>query len=221
MFARAKRLGSKGATRSYGDALFLLLVLGLTGGTVFALASGGAALDQQAHATGTTPPPRTHVVIGQARAIVSRVASSNVGLMQPGVDTRGNVWVGEMYANRFLRFDSQGEAVTSWTPPKAHNGIMDTTVDSHGDPWFVEQDANEIVRFDPATGTFHLFPLGTVGGRPLGPQDLQFDTRGLLWFTASVGPGASGDSIRPADGYGPGLSQRLPLMSPRLPTASP
>ena len=128
----------------------------------------------------------THVVIGEARAIVDRVASSNVGLMQPGVDKQGNVWVGEMYANRFARFDSQSEAVTTWTPPKAQNGIMDTTVDSHGDPWFVEQDANEIVRFDPATSTFRLFPLGTAGGRPLGPQDLQFDRQGLLWSTGSA-----------------------------------
>ncbi len=91
MFARAKRLGSKGATRHYRDALFLLLVLLLAGGTVFALASGGSALVWQAHAAGTTPPPRTHEVIGEARAIVDRVASSNAGLMQPGVDRRGNV----------------------------------------------------------------------------------------------------------------------------------
>jgi streptogramin lyase len=143
MLLKEKRLRSKWATRRYGDALFLLLVLLLVGGTVLALSSGGTALNQQAHAAGTTPPPRTHVVIGEARAIVDRVASGNVGLMQPAVDAQGNVWVGEMYANRFARFD-------------------------------------------PATGAFHLFLLGTVGGRPLGPQDLQFDTRGSLWFTASV-----------------------------------
>jgi streptogramin lyase len=136
MFAQAKRLRRKGATRRCGDALFLLLVLGLAAGTVL-------ALERQGRTGGTAPPPRTHLVIGQARAIVDRIASSNVGLMQPGVDRRGNVWVGEMYANRFARFD-------------------------------------------PATGAFRLFPLGTVGGRPLGPQDLQFDKSGSLWFTASV-----------------------------------
>jgi virginiamycin B lyase len=168
------------------DALFLLLVLALTGGTVFALASGGAALGRQAHAAGTAPPPRTHVVIGQARAIVDRVASSNVGLMQPGVDRRGNVWVGEMYANRFARFDSQSEAVTTWKPPHADDGIMDTTIDAHGNPWFVEQGANYLGRFDRTTSTFRIFPLGSVGGRPLGPQDLQFDKSGSLWFSASV-----------------------------------
>jgi streptogramin lyase len=168
------------------DAVFLLLVLALTGGTVFALASGGAALERQAHAAGTTPPPRTHVVIGEARAIVDRVASSNVGLMQPAVDAQGNVWVGEMYANRFARFDSQSEAVTTWTPPKAHYGIMDTTIDAHGNPWFGEQGANYLGRFDRTTSTFRIFPLGSLGGRPLGPQDLQFDKSGSLWFTASV-----------------------------------
>ena len=78
------------------------------------------------------------------------------------------------------------EAVTTWKPPRANYGIMSTTVGAHGDPWFVEQDANEIGRFDPATGSFRLFPLGSVGGRPLGPQDLQFDKSGLLWFTGSA-----------------------------------
>jgi streptogramin lyase len=167
------------------DALFQLLVLLLAGVTVLALSSGGAVLEAQERSKGTTPAPKTHVVIGEARVIVDHVASSNVGLMQPGVDKQGNVWVGEMYANRFARFDSRSESVKTWTPPKAHYGIMDTTVDSRGYPWFVEQDANEIVRFDPATGSFRLFPLGTVGGRPLGPQDLQFDKSGLLWFTGS------------------------------------
>ena len=168
------------------DAVFALLVLLLAGGTVFALASGGAALERQAHAAGTTPPPRTNLVIGQARVIVDKVASSDAGLMQPAVDQRGNIWVGEMYANRFARFDSQNEAITTWVAPHGNDGIMDTTVDAQGHPWFVEQDANYIARFDPASHTFHLFPLGKVGGRPLGPQDLQFDQKGMLWFTASV-----------------------------------
>jgi hypothetical protein len=186
MFALAKRLGSKWATRRYEDALFLLLVLLLAGGTVFALANGGSDLERQAHSAGTTPSPGTRLVIGQARVIVDHVASGDAGLMQPAVDQRGNIWVGEMYANRFARFDSQSEAVTTWVAPHGNDGIMDTTVDVQGHPWFVEQDANYIARFDPATGTFHIFPLGKVGGRPLGPQDLQFDQKGMLWFTASI-----------------------------------
>jgi virginiamycin B lyase len=173
-------------TRRCKDALFLLLVLLLAGGTVLTLASGGAALQQSARAAGTAPPPRTHVVIGQAQAIVDHVASSNVGLMQPAVDAQGNVWVGEMYANRFARFDSHSETVTTWRPPHANYGLMTTTVDAHGNPWFVEQDANTIVRFDRTTQTFRTFPLGTVHGRPLGPEALQFDAKGFLWFTASV-----------------------------------
>jgi streptogramin lyase len=174
-------------TRLRRDALFALLVLQLAGGTVFALASGGAALQQQGRAAGTTPPPHTHLVIGQARVIVDRVASGDAGLMQPAVDQRGNVWVGEMYANRFARFDSQSEAITTWLAPHGNDGIMDATVDAQGHPWFVEQDANYIARFDPAIHNFRIFPLGKVGGRPLGPQDLQFDQKGLLWFTASIG----------------------------------
>lgn len=165
------------------DAWFLLLVLLLAGGTVLALASGCAALQQSA---GTAPPPSTHLVISQAQVIVHRVASSNVGLMQPAVDTQGNVWIGEMNANRFARFDSRTETITTWKPPHANYGLMTTTVDAHGIPWFVEQDANYLGRFDPTTQTFRIFPLGTVHDQPMGPQDLQFDAKGFLWFTASA-----------------------------------
>lgn len=113
--------------------------------------------------------------------------SSNVGLMQPTVDLQGNVWVGEMYANRLARLDSHTGVVTSWEAPNGKNGIMTTVIDAQGDVWFVEQGANSIGRFTPTNQVFHIFPLGIVNGRPLGPQDLQFDARGLLWFTAVIG----------------------------------
>jgi len=35
--------------------------------------------------------------------------------------------------------------------------------------------------------TFRIFPLGTMQSRIMGPQALQFDARGFLWFTAAVG----------------------------------
>jgi virginiamycin B lyase len=107
--------------------------------------------------------------------------------MQPVVDARGNVWVGEMYANRLAQLNSDTGAVTSWEAPNGKNGIMTTAIDAQGNAWFVEQGANYIGRFDPARRTFRIFPLGTVQGRPMGPQALQFDASGLLWFTAAVG----------------------------------
>jgi streptogramin lyase len=114
-------------------------------------------------------------------------ATSNVGLMQPAVDVQGNVWAGEMHANRLGRLNSQTGVVTNWTPPGAQYGIMSTTVDAQGHAWFAEQNANYIGRFDPRQQTFRIFPLGTWRGSPLGPQDLSFDTRGMLWFTAEAG----------------------------------
>ena len=114
-------------------------------------------------------------------------ASSNVGLMQPAVDGQGNVWVGEMHANRLGRLNAQTGVVTSWTLPAAQYGIMTTAVDAQGHAWFAEQNANYIGRFDPRRQTFRIFPLGTWRGSPLGPQDLSFDNRGMLWFTAEAG----------------------------------
>jgi virginiamycin B lyase len=89
-----------------------------------------------------------------------------------------------MYANRFAQLDSRTGVITTWDPPDAKNGLMTTTVDAQGNVWFVEQGANYIGRFDPARHMFRTFPLGTVHGRQMGPQDLQFDPSGNLWFTA-------------------------------------
>jgi virginiamycin B lyase len=107
--------------------------------------------------------------------------------MQPAVDTQGNLWVGEMRANRLARLNPHTGAVTTWEPPHAQSGIMSTTIDSHGEVWFVEQAANYIGRFDPAQQTFRTFPLGIVQGRLMEPQSLQFDAAGMLWFTAVAG----------------------------------
>ena len=131
------------------------------------------------------PPISTDVRVAQRHLYT--FATSNVGLMQPAVDAQGNVWVGEMHANRLGRLNSQTGVVTSWTPPGAQYGIMTTAVDAQGDTWFAEQNANYIGRFDPRQQTFRLFPLGSWKGSPLGPQDLRFDGNGLLWFTAPEG----------------------------------
>jgi virginiamycin B lyase len=92
-----------------------------------------------------------------------------------------------MYANRLARLDSHTGVVTSWEAPNGKNGIMTTAIDAQGNAWFVEQGANYIGRFDPARQVFRIFPLGSVNGRPMGPQALQFDAAGKLWFTAAVG----------------------------------
>jgi virginiamycin B lyase len=115
------------------------------------------------------------------------VSTSNVGLMQPSVDAQGNVWVGEMNANRLDCLNSQTGVVTRWTPPGAQYGIMNTILDTQGNVWFAEQNANYIGRFDPRQQTFRIFPLGSWKGSPLGPQDLHFDGKGLLWFAAASG----------------------------------
>src|SRR5260370_28211989 len=65
--------------------------------------------------------------------------------------------------------------------------MMTPALGAQGNAWFVEQGANYIGRFDPVRQTFRIFPLGTMQGRIMGPQALQFDARGFLWFTAAVG----------------------------------
>jgi virginiamycin B lyase len=137
------------------------------------------------------PAPTLSTAVRTAQRHLYPFSPSNVGLMQPAVDAQGQVWVGEMHANRLGCLNSQTGVVTSWAPPGGRYGIMTTTLDAQGNAWFAELYANYIGRFDPRQQTFRLFPLGTWQGSPLGPQDLHFDSRGLLWFTA-VEAGAIG-----------------------------
>ncbi len=157
------------SARRKRDAWFLLVVLLLGIVTIFALSNGTAILKQQASSTqpGTPPPtttsgtptPPARVLVRTAQSHLYPFPSSNVGLMQPAVDAQGNVWVGEMYANRFARLASRTGVITTWAPPEAKNGIMSTTLDAQGNAWFVEQGANYIGRFDPARQTFRIFLL--------------------------------------------------------------
>lgn len=138
----------------------------------------------QAH---VTPVPPISTAMRDAEKKLYLFSASNAGLMLPAVDAQGNVWAGEMNANRLGRLDPRTGAVSSWIPPGAQHGIMATVIDTQGNIWFAEQNANYIGRFDPRLQDFRLFSLGTWNGSPLGPQDLRFDSSGFLWFTAEAG----------------------------------
>ncbi len=218
-----KRRPARWSARRQRDAWFLLVVLLLGIVTLVALSnsatqrSGQASVTQPgtsptsvptANAAGGTPVPSARAIVRTAQTRLYPFPS-NVGLMQPAVDAQGNVWVGEMYANRLAWLDSRTGVVTTWEPPNGKYGIMTTTLDTHGNVWFVEQGANYIGRFDPARQSFRTFPLGTVNGHPLGPQDLQFDASGTLWFT-----GVSGGRIGRLDPT-TGTVQTWPVSAPR------
>lgn len=154
--------------------LFLILLMGV--GSVFAFARLGVAFTQ---------PP-----IGSTTKLAQEQLSpfpSNAGLMQPAIDAKGFLWVGEMYANRLGSIDTRTGAVKVWQVPHGNDGIMDVTIGPKGNVWYVEQDANYIGSFDPTTQKFQVFPLNTCNGRDVGPQDLQFDGQGNLWFTGASG----------------------------------
>ncbi len=207
-----KRRWARWSARRKRDAWVVLCVLLLGVGTVITLSArpGTAPVGgTSASTTGGAPVPGATVTVRPAQARIYPFPSSNIGLMQPAVDARGNVWVGEMYANRFARLDSHTGVITTWDPPDAKNGLMTTTVDAQGNVWFVEQGANYIGRFDPTQQTFRTFPLGPVHGRQMGPQDLQFDASGKLWFTAAAG-GRIG-RLDPATG----AIQMWPVPAPR------
>jgi virginiamycin B lyase len=125
--------------------------------------------------------------IAQTAKVREYKVGAEAGVMQPSVDPAGNVWVGEMGTNHLTRIEASSGAVKSWTPPGGQYNIMATAADKQGDIWFTEQAANYIGRFDPRTEEFTTYPLGTVDGHGMGPQDLRFDGSGKLWFTLLSG----------------------------------
>jgi streptogramin lyase len=62
------------------------------------------------------PAPTIFTTVRVAQRHLYTFSTSDVGLMQPAVDAQGNVWVGEMHANRLGCLNSQTGVVTSWTP---------------------------------------------------------------------------------------------------------
>ncbi|BCL80925.1 hypothetical protein ccbrp13_33900 [Ktedonobacteria bacterium brp13] len=147
-------------------------------------ASPGSASVSTVNATPVVLAPRA-TFVSTPQAQVHSFGQTNPGLMQPAVDAHGNLWVGEMAANRLARLDVSTGQVSTWEVPEGKSGIMSTTIDKEGMVWFVEQNANYVGRFDSVKERFQTFPLGTIHQRPMGPQSLQFDAAGQLWFTAA------------------------------------
>jgi virginiamycin B lyase len=129
------------------------------------------------------------------------LTAPGVGMMQPAVDTKGDLWFGEMRTNRLTRVDHISGQVTSWAPPDGRNNITKVAIDRAGGIWFVEQLASYIAAFDPRTEGFTVYPLAGPNGSSLLPQDLAFDATGALWFTALGGSdGGAIARLDPASG---------------------
>jgi streptogramin lyase len=191
-----RRAVTRSRSRRGRDVWFMLAVLALGVVTVFVLTGRGANIapssgaDSHARvpatttsATSATSQPAPAAAVRAAGATTFMIEPSNIGLMQPAVDAQGNIWFGEMAANRLARLDPGTGQVSSWQPPNGHYNIMAAAIDAHGKVWFTEQAGNYLGRFDPITQSFTTYPLGANGGRGTAPQDLQFDSAGKLWFT--------------------------------------
>jgi streptogramin lyase len=140
--------------------------------------------------------------VAPAGALVAyHLTQPGVGLMQPAVDTHGDLWVGEMLPNRLTRIDHTTGEATSWEPPNGRHNITKVTIDHAGEVWFAEQLASYIANFDPQTEGFVVYPLVGSDGGALQPQDLAFDAHGALWFTTLVdGDGGAIGRLDPANG---------------------
>lgn len=184
-------------SRAAGHALFALMaclglaatLLTLNGMAPLLSASTSPAASRPAStpaSAGGTPAPT-----GGARnadAVRSRLQIYPAGdprasLMQPVLDREGNIWFGEMRANKLARLDPRTGKITEWQAPGGRYGLMSTTLGPDGMLWFAEEDAGFIGRFDPNTERFTTYPVEQFQGRTAMPERLRFDTTGKLWFT--------------------------------------
>jgi virginiamycin B lyase len=169
--------------------LVLMLVLS-AGVTILAVTLSGAGQSgptsgarSGTSATGAASSSHLPALVRTAEIRSYQVSPAEAGLMLPAVDQQGNIWFGEMDANRLARLDAHTGTITDWAPPGGEDGIMGITIDAHGNVWFAEQNANYIGRFDPARQTFRTYSLGSGKDRRVGLEDVQFDASGTLWFT--------------------------------------
>lgn len=170
------------------DAGFGILVLAALLVTVLIIGRipGAPSTNTQPQARGTATSgsqSSSPAIARNANAQIISMPTSRAGLMQPAIDTQGNIWVGEMTTNQLARINTRTGEVTEWTPPGGKYNIMAAAVDRDGKVWFTEQAANYIGRFDPTTESFKIYPLDSAVAPRMAPQDLEFDASGKLWFT--------------------------------------
>jgi streptogramin lyase len=114
--------------------------------------------------------------------------------MRPAIDSKGQLWFGEMSHNILAMFDPHTQTFTQITPPHGAYSIMGVVVAKDDTIWFAEQDANYIGHYIPITQQFQTYSLPMVQTidpsnakkmltLPSGPNDLAFDAYGNLWFT--------------------------------------
>src|SRR6266852_2267110 len=115
--AHMGRLSARWPARRRRDAWFLWIILLVGIVTLFVLSGSGGRGSGQANGTpsASSPAPITTasaesgtpaaVAIAHPAQIHLYPFPSNVGLMQPAIDTQGNIWVVEQGANYIGRFD--------------------------------------------------------------------------------------------------------------------
>lgn len=170
-------------------APFALLVGALVSATLLVFTQVALAIQGPRSVVATPQPASTHIAtqanvrIQPAQMHIYPTADPRASLMQPVVDRDGYVWFGEMRANKLARLDPKTGAIREWDPPGGRFGLMMSALGPDDALWFAEENGGYIGRFNPTTERFTTFPLASSDGHSPGPQHLQFDQHGQLWFT--------------------------------------
>jgi streptogramin lyase len=107
---------------------------------------------------------------------------------QVALDSKGNVWFTEAFANAIGELTTTGRQITYALPAqlaKIRPGPFGVTLDRNGTVWFTDPDANAIGSLSINTGSnnsysFQVYNMTGIATQPVG---IALDPQGNVWFT--------------------------------------
>jgi virginiamycin B lyase len=147
---------------------------------------GGVPQSSGGQSRSGASPPAPHAVVRNIPVRPYRLPQPDAGPALLSVDGAGNLWFGELKANKLARLETRSGHVQEWLPPEGRNNLYTTAVGADGSIWFTEQESDYLGRFNPTTEQFTRYPLGAAPegkGLSAGPQAVAVDGSGMVWFT--------------------------------------
>ena len=101
------------------------------------------------------------------------------------------IWVGDIEANRILRFDPATNELRWWNLPAGSAGPEGLAFDADGRLWWAGQQLGQLGRLAPATGEAAIYAL-SAGARPL----MVAAGAGVIWYSDESGKVGALDPAR-------------------------
>ncbi|MHB1907660.1 MAG: Vgb family protein [Nitrososphaerales archaeon] len=123
------------------------------------------------------------------------------------LDSKGNVWFTEEFANKIGELTTSGKEIDYPLPSQlasiTDSGPAGLTMSSNGTLWFTDPNANSIGSFN--NGVFHVYNMTHLVTSPVG---IAVDSKGNIWLTQH-GPSLISE-YNPATGFFRSITTHIP-----------